>query len=327
LIKDLNIVQVELFNGMPAEPNRRRQVRNERIGAPRSEQQALYNSDNLEPDPPRSANSGPKKPFKLRYVVLLLVVVIGIITWSWHSNTMTQVNTIRVKNEYFTDKNAIIRQTGIALGTSADSLNYRKIIQRVEQLPYVKQASLVEIPPYTLEIRIEERRPIGLLVSAVETVYIDVDGVLLPTIAQKMPEVPLVYVLELPSKAVKLSGNSIQVMSRFLTALDQNELSKITLSDIAWVEGDGIVALTGDYGTRLTFGMDDFDRKLRAWNGFYAQIVPKIGLSAITSVDLRYRDQIVTSNQDASNQAGSQPADSLKTNNTPQDTRLAKQDS
>jgi cell division septal protein FtsQ len=321
LINDLNITQVDLFNGMPiTEPNRRRPVRNERNSTSRVEQTSASYSDNEQPtDGPRSTSPGSKKPFKLRYVILLMIVVIGIITWSWHTNTMTQVTTIRVKNEYFTNRSAVIRQTGITLGALADSLNYRQIIQRVEQLPYVKQASLVEIPPHTLEIRIEERRPIGLLVSSDQTIYMDAEGVLLPTIPEKMPEVPLVYGITIPSKAIKLSGTSIQVMSRFLSALDQNELSKITLSDIAWVNGDGIVAFTGDYGTRLTFGMDDFDRKLRAWNGFYAQIVPKIGLSSITTVDLRYRDQVVTN--------GNQASDSLKTNNTPPDTRLAKQDS
>jgi cell division protein FtsQ len=318
LIKDLNIVQVDMFNGTPAtEPNRRRLIRNDRPQASAFEPTTAAQAGQ-EGDVPRLSPQTPKNPFKLRYVMLLLVVVAGIITWSWHTNTMTQVSSIRVKNEYFTSASAIVRQTGITLGAPAESLNYRQVIQRVEQLPYVKQASLVEIPPHTLEIRIEERRPIGLLISDNQTLFMDADGVLLPTIADKMPEVPLVYGLSIPQGAIKLSGSPLQAMSRFLIALDQNELSKITLSDIAWVEGEGIVALTGDYGTRLSFGVDDFERKLRAWNGFYAQIVPKIGLSSISSIDLRYRDQIVTSGQ---------TTDSLDTKNTPTDTRLAKQDS
>jgi cell division protein FtsQ len=207
---------------------------------------------------------------------------------------MTDITRIQVTQNYYTDESTVITQAAIASGTPADSLNYVDIIRQVEQLPYVRNAELVPIPPSTILIRVEERRPIGLIKQGNLVRYVDRDGVILPVVDGKAIEVPLLYGLALPVGRDTLTSPAFRAMGAFLEMLDRNDMAKITISDVGWELGTGIVAATGDYGTRLIFGTDDYEAKLRAWQSFYAQVVPKAGLEPFTRIDFRYRGQIVT---------------------------------
>jgi cell division septal protein FtsQ len=240
------------------------------------------------------AISTPTRGFRLRYLVLVLVAGSAIIIWSWFSSRMTDINRVQVSQNYYTEEAAIIAQAAIDSGTPADSLNYVDIIRQVERLPYVRRAELVPIPPSTVLIRVEERRPIGLIKQGSLARYVDRDGVILPVVDGKAIEVPLLYGLPLPLGRDTLTSPAFKAMGQFLETLDRNDMAKITISDVAWEPGTGIVAATGDYGTRLIFGTEDYEAKLRAWQAFYAQVVPKAGLEPFTRIDFRYRGQIVT---------------------------------
>lgn len=287
--------QIDLFENLPeptvkpAPTPRRKRMEPDPVPTPGS---------NATRKPSRDAEDReqvqPARGFKLRYLILVLVAGAAITVWSWYSSRMTNINRVQVSQNYFTDESTIIAQAAIASGTPADSLNYLDIIRKVELLPYVREAELVPVPPSTILIRVEERRPIGLIKQGNVVRYIDRDGIVLPVVDGKAVEVPLLYGLSLPVGRDSLTSPAFRSMGQFLESLDRNDMAKITISDVAWEPGTGIVAATGDYGTRLIFGTEDFEAKLRAWQAFYAQVVPKAGLEPFTKIDFRYRGQIVT---------------------------------
>lgn len=231
---------------------------------------------------------------KFRYVAMMLVLALVVSIWSWNANRMTIIKKVTVNDHYFTEEADIVARSGITIGADADSINPVDVIRAVEKLPYVRQAELVSLPPSTYLIRVEERRPIGLIKRSDMIRYVDKDGVLLPLVAGKALEVPLLYGLPVPSTADTLKSDAFKAMGAFLEALDRYDMAKITISDVAWEDNTGIVAATGDYGTRLIFGLDGYESKLRTWQAFYAQVVPKAGLDAFARIDFRYEGQVVS---------------------------------
>lgn len=231
---------------------------------------------------------------KFRYVAMMLVLALVVSMWSWNANRMTTIKKVTVNDHYFTEEADIVARSGISIGADADSINPVDVIRAVEKLPYVRQAELVSLPPSTYLIRVEERRPIGLIKRSDMIRYVDKDGVLLPLVAGKALEVPLLYGLPVPSTADTLKSDAFKAMGAFLEALDRYDMAKITISDVAWEDNTGIVAATGDYGTRLIFGLDGYESKLRTWQAFYAQVVPKAGLDAFARIDFRYEGQVVS---------------------------------
>lgn len=292
---DARLRQIDLFENLPeptvkpAPAPRRRRVEPDPMPPPGS------NATRKAPrEPEVQAPATQTRSFKLRYLVFVLIAGAAITVWSWYASRMTDINRVQVSQNYFTDESTVIAQAAIASGTPADSLDYLEIIRKVELLPYVREAELVPVPPSTILIRVEERRPIGLIKQGNVVRYIDRDGVVLPVVEGKAIEVPLLYGLALPVGRDSLTSPAFKAMGQFLEALDRNDMAKITISDVAWEPGTGIVAATGDYGTRLIFGTEDYEAKLRAWQAFYAQVVPKAGLEPFTRIDFRYRGQIVT---------------------------------
>jgi cell division septal protein FtsQ len=292
---DPRLKQIDLFENLPdpsvrpAPAPRRKRVEPDAVPTPGSNATRRNRTDDSESTP-----AAPSRGFRLRYLVLVLIAGAAITVWGWYSSRMTDINRVQVSQNYFTDESTIISQAAIASGTPADSLNYIAIIRQVERLPYVREAELVPIPPSTILIRVVERRPIGLIKQGNLVRYVDRDGVVLPVVDGKAVEVPLLYGLSLPVGRDTLTSPAFRAMGQFLEMLDRNDMAKITISDVAWEPGTGIVAATGDYGTRLIFGTDDYETKLRSWQAFYAQVVPKAGLEPFTRIDFRYRGQIVT---------------------------------
>ena len=293
---DSRLKQIDLFENVPEPTVRPAPIVRRRQAAPDSASVSPGSNATRRPSPTEDVppEATPPRGFKLRYLVMVLVVGSSITAWSWYANRMTEIRLVQVSNHYFTDESTLIAQAGIAIGTPADSLSYADIIRQVEQLPYVRRAELIPIPPSTIMIRVEERRPIGLIKQGNVVRYVDRDGVILPLVDGKAIEAPLLYGLALQPGRDTLTSTSFVAMGQFLEVLDRNDMAKITISDVAWEPEIGIVAATGDYGTRLLFGTGDYEAKLRAWQAFYAQIVPRSGLEPFTRIDFRYRGQIVT---------------------------------
>lgn len=278
--------QIDLFETLP-DPPMQAEAPASRIHEP-----AKTAANRKRAEPAEEPATGQRFRFKLRYLLLVLALGAAATVWSWHHSRMTTIETVSVSDHYFTDEDDIVRKSGIITGIAADSLVYADVIRRIESLPYVREVRIVQVPPNGIVIRVQERRPVGLIAQINR--YVDRDGVVLPVIPGKALEVPLLYGLSVPAGADTIKGASFAAMGVFLETLERYDMAKITVSDVAWEPGTGIVAASGDYGTRLIFGTERFDEKLKAWQAFYTQVVPKAGLNTFAKIDLRYRGQIVT---------------------------------
>ena len=235
----------------------------------------------------------PEFPYMTHLASAMTLVVI-VVVMGWYFNKATKVNQVEIKGNFFTEAESIIGQMAIPEGARADSLNFLGIIETVEAMPYIKQAFINRSPSGRIQVRVKEREPIALLIESEGRTYVDSDGLRLPARLGKTVDVPLLYATHSEMKADTLNGPVFSSIAGFLQAAHENGPAQITLSEIAWSENEGVIALSHDNGYRLIFGNEDFDDRLNKWMAFYTDKILDEGVNRINSIDFRFEGQIVT---------------------------------
>lgn len=223
-------------------------------------------------------------------VLVLGLAVLGGIYW----NSTDTIEDVQFEGFRYVNKKELQDKVEIPLGIHPDSLDIPGIIKKFEDIDYVKRAEIRVEPGGSMIVHITEREPLALLVNGPRRAYVDAEGIRLPQLLGKTPDVPLLYGFNPRPLADTLQSDSFKMVSRFLQELHKRPVSDATISEIAWDNSDGVVALTNENGVKLTFGRREFAKRLRNWEAFYGEIVRQKGINQITSVDLRFKGQIVT---------------------------------
>lgn len=209
----------------------------------------------------------------------------------WNKNVTVQE--VQVNSLYFTEYEAIKQAAAVPLGVKPDSLDLDALVMRVQQLDYVRSVTPYIEPSGDLRINVSEREPIALLVSGSSRKYVDAEGVRLPIPNGKTRDVPLLYGYSATSTDTLKTESFAQVRD-FLMQAKIDGFGWTTISEVAFDENDGVVALSHENGVKLIFGRNDFGTKLENWKAFYAQVVKNKGIDAMQQVDLRFTNQVVT---------------------------------
>lgn len=224
----------------------------------------------------------------------LFVLGLAVVAGFYWSSKMT-VQKIYFEGHHFVSEEQL-REIKIPTGMHPDSLNTLDIISRIEQIAYVKQVVIDVEPSGNVTIQVSERRPIAMLLDGDNEIYIDREGIRLPMVLGKTANVPLLYGFDAHPIGDTLKGPHAESVTDFLVQLQKNPVSDATISEVAWTE-NGIVALANHHGVKLIFGKEEFATRLRNWEAFYAEIIKQKGIESMQSIDLRFREQIVTREQ------------------------------
>ena len=244
-----------------------------------------------------STSKEPKAPIRKKrgwYTIVGLAIIILGSSIGYYRYKHSVVKRIILEGNYYTADDDIIRKASFPNDVSPDSVDLFAVIKRIEELPFIKQADVVVLPPAQVKIIVHERVPLALLLDGSKKALIDIDGIIMPQLHDKTPNVPLLYGYNITSVNDTLKESSFHFMSDFLTQLKSHPLSNSTISELAWSKEEGIVAMSNEDGVKLIFGSDKLDLKLSNWESFYAQIIPKVGSSTLKEVDLRYQGQVIT---------------------------------
>ena len=236
----------------------------------------------------------PKKKKRGWYTIAAIAIIligIGIGYLRYKNATMKNV---LVEGNFYTSEESIISKANIPANVSPDSVDLTVVIKRIETLPFVKQAEVILMPPSQVKIMVIERIPVGLLLDGRKKALVDQDGIILPQLYEKTPNVPLVFGFPIMKVNDTLTTVSFKEMSRFLTALHSQALGNSTISEVAWSNEDGVVAMSSENGIKLIFGKNNSESGIKSWESFYAQIAPKVGLASLAEVDLRWQGQVIT---------------------------------
>lgn len=223
----------------------------------------------------------------------LLVVGLAALGGLYWNKTMT-VKDVSFKGQYFVSEEELDAKVQIPTGIKPDSLDFLGIIKQVEEIPYVKYADVQVEPGGNLVIEITERRPIALLADGDDKIYVDQEGIRLELKLGKTADVPILYGFDAKPLKDTLKSKAFYAVRDFLTEVQNKQVSNATISEVAWTNDQGVVALTNENGVKLVFGKNDFKTRLRNWEAFYGEVIKTKGIASMRSIDLRFRGQIVT---------------------------------
>jgi hypothetical protein len=220
--------------------------------------------------------------------MLGLAVVAG-----FYFEQSTRISAVEFSGHEFTTEDALQEALISPVGLLADSVDYAGIYSSLIELPYVRDVAVRMTYRGTLTVEVTERKPVGLLAVKPET-YFDSAGVQLPAQPGIGVDVPLVYGFKPTSPGDTLKGKGFDQIKEFLNAASRDPFGWATLSEVAWNENEGVVALSSENGVKLLFGRNRFDQKVSHWKTFYQDVVAHRGINDFRTVDLRFRNQIVT---------------------------------
>lgn len=231
-----------------------------------------------------------------RYVwVLFVFSLAGIAVYAgiyYEKNTV--IEDVQFSGNYFTKSESLLEAIESPVGLYADSVDYARISTNLKKLPYVNNVNVNMTLRGVLHFRVNEYEPIAMLVDGNRRVYVTVGGIKLPIKPGKARDVPIVYGFPATPANDTLQTIAFKHVEDFLRAAKQNDTGWVTISEITWNEHEGVVALTHEYAVKLVFGQDNFHEKLMHWEAFYTEVVMQKGMNRFSSIDLRFRDQIVT---------------------------------
>lgn len=205
----------------------------------------------------------------------------------------TRISAVEFSGQEFTTAEQLEKVMISPIGLLADSVDYEGIFDSFSQLPYVKEVAVRMSHRGSLTIEIDERQPIGLMAGKPIT-YFDESGIQLPGRPGKWVDVPIVYGFRQTTPGDTLEGRDFTQVKEFLIAAKNDLFGWATLSEVAWNKNEGVVALSSENGVKLLFGRNRFDQKITHWKAFYQDVVSQKGINSFRTVDLRFRNQIVT---------------------------------
>jgi cell division protein FtsQ len=223
----------------------------------------------------------------------VLIAGLGVLAGLWFDRN-TVITGVEFSGNYFTSDEELNAVIELPEGVMADSVNYPSLFESLKSLPYVTHASASMSIRGRIHFRVTEHEPIAMLVNGGNRVYAAEGGIRLPMVPGKTADVPLVYGFSATNPGDTLSSDSWKQVEEFLTTAKNSRLAWITISEVAWNEREGVVALSHENGVRLVFGHSGFDDSVANWEVFYSEVVSRKGIRSFNSIDLRFRDQIVT---------------------------------
>lgn len=241
-----------------------------------------------------ATHTAPEKGRILPWITAVLMVFgIAVLAALYWTRTVT-VNEMSVSGNYFTTTEEIENKAEVPFGIHPDSLNLENLVDRVESLNYVQKVTPYIEPSGDLELTIQERQPIAMLIKGSDRVYIDAEGVRLRILDGKTVDLPLVYGFRATLQNDTLTTLEFQQVRDFLVGARTNKFGWATISEVAYSSQEGVVALSHENGVKLIFGNDNFETKLRNWEAFYSEVIKTKGIQQMQQVDLRFMNQVVT---------------------------------
>ena len=239
------------------------------------------------------------RAFGIEYLFAALVLIIAALVIGWQLNRSIVVAEVSVYGHRLSDPDRVVQKSGLSEGVEGDSIVFLEVIEKIETLPWIRSAHVNLSYTGKLRIRVEEEDPIALLIDNGGSALISESGITLPVVLGQAVDVPILYGFELSESFLNegrpdtLSSSSFEKVRLFLNQANQYPGLYAMISEIMVTDDHGIVVLSDENTVRLTFGRNDFDKRLRKWKAFDAQVISHKGMRQMRSLDFRYNGQVV----------------------------------
>jgi cell division septal protein FtsQ len=244
---------------------------------------------------PRRARALARLARPLGASALALLLLAGaVLAWRWAVATPRfAVAHVEVRGASRVPVDQILAAARIAPGTSLLRLDLAAVAARVEALPEIRHARVVRELPDHVTVYVEERRPFTL-VNAGRLHWVDEEGRALgverEAVALQVPAITGLSEDELETMRTAPSGKAQTAIGLIRTLLRSRSPLTEEISEIDMSRRDGPVLYTVD-GVEVRLGTEDWEERLARLEGVLAQLGLENG--GVSTVDLRFRDQVV----------------------------------
>ncbi len=190
----------------------------------------------------------------------------------------------------------ILDAAGIPAGANLWRLDPSSVIARVQALPEIRRAELIRDLPDRVTILVEERRPFTL-VHGKRLHWLDEEGRLLSEESRAVTS-PAPVITGLTEEEVVQMRTAPTAKARAAIALIRALLRSgsplaAEISEIDMGRREGPVLYTVD-GIEVRLGTEEWEERLARLEGVLAQVARQG--TAVSAIDLRFRDQVVLTN-------------------------------
>mgnify|MGYP001189970802 FL=1 len=188
------------------------------------------------------------------------------------------------------------KEQSVVLGTNFDQVDIKLLERQVEENPFVAEIDIFMSVTGVLGAKVSQAQPIGRLMSSSgPDQYIDVTGKLLPMNADYTARVPLISFAEYPQWESNLGENDLgKQLMEFLIFINKDELWKAQIAQLAVSEENELTLWPQMTKQLILFGpADEIEEKFKKLKLFYKEVLPKKGWNTYSSINLKYKNQIV----------------------------------
>ena len=188
------------------------------------------------------------------------------------------------------------KEQSVVLGTNFDQVDIKLLERQVEENPFVAEIDVFMSVTGVLGAKVSPAQPIGRLMSSRgPDQYIDVTGKLLPMNADYTARVPLISFAEYPQWESNLGENDLgKQLMEFLIFINKDELWRAQIAQLVVSEENELTLWPQMTKQLILFGpADEIEEKFKKLKLFYKEVLPKKGWNTYSSINLKYKNQIV----------------------------------
>lgn len=224
-----------------------------------------------------------RRKYRNRRIALLVVLVAVIGGGLFAFSSMTALTDVRVTGTKAVSKNAVVKIAEESRGKSYFRLNKGRLKNRLEQMPYVKEATIGLNFPHTLNIKIDEEKPFAQLYSDEGYILVNDDFKALEKTRSYNPNMPKITGLvtegvRLGQVAFKSTGNGkkIHMIKTLFASPVKKDIHTVSILDrgmrISFSDGTIVHVLSFDDAEYKTKQLEEIRKEMKAKNEDYREI-------------------------------------------------------
>ena len=232
-------------------------------------------------------------------IVLLSLLIITLFAFISAANRWKgelQVEGYDIRGHRGLSETDIIVLANVAIGSSLYEVDLMEVRRRVRAHPYVRDAVVSHDLPSTIKITIQERVPVAIL-GGPELFSLTGEGYVLPSMNSPVVfDLPVLTGLSQlgPIRAgMRCETENLKAALRiFKEAASFHPELYHSISEINLAGADPIL-YTAEHGIPILFGREKIRTQLAYLQSFWNQYVRQQGMEQITSIDLRFENEII----------------------------------
>ena len=238
------------------------------------------------------------KPARIMRLAQIMMSISGLAILCWgtyevvfylRTSPRFEVQKLSVSGARRVPENQVIAKAGFQIGTNVFRVDLDEIRKSVEDLDWVRYASVQRVLPDEIIITVIEREPIGLTRIKGEIYQFDAEGKILDPDPSSGQSFPILDGL----RAGDRNGN-LRKVETYRNVLE--ELGQISLSEVHINDSGEVTVVSANDPVLINLGVSDFRSR---WIK-YLQLKPQIQQQypQVVRVDLRFKSQVIIKMKD-----------------------------